>query len=285
VAFLIPYLIFLIIFGILPAAYGIFLSFFQSGISSATKFAGLSNWSAAVSNYLFLPAVEHVGEYLLFWLPILVILTISLSLLLHARPGRLSRVLKFTYYIPGAVTGSAAALLWLFMVTPRLSPVSPLLSALHIASVSSALSGSRLIMVLVVMGVVSSAGGWIVVLYGALDGIPPELLEAAAIDGCSAWQVARHLKMPLVRRYSILILITAFAAGTQLFVEPTVLSAAAPGVISPTWSVNQLALYYATQEGRFGEAASLSILLLAIGLVVALVITFRTHFYSHDPYA
>lgn len=283
-AFLVPYLLFLVLFGIAPAAYGLFTAFFQSGISSATKFAGLSNWSAALSDYRFLPAIENVGAYLLVWLPILVIFAISLSLLLHARPGRLSRTLKLIYYIPGAVTGSAAALLWLFMVTPGVSPVSPLLSALHITSVTSAVSGTRLIMLLAVMGVVSNVGGWIVVVYGALDGIAPELLEAAAIDGCTSWQVARHLKMPLVRRYVVLIIISAFAAGTQVFVEPTVLSAAAPGAISPTWSVNQLAFYYATQEGRFGEAASVSILLLALGLVVALVITFGTRFYSHDVY-
>lgn len=282
VLFVAPYLVFLLAFGLGPTLYGIYTSFTQSAASGATEFAGFSQWTAVFTDFRLPSAVDDVGKYLLFWLPTLVVLSLTLSLLLHARPGKLSNTFKLIYYLPGAVTGSAAALLWLFMVSPQFSPVGALLRAFGITSVTDAVSGSRLVALLVVMGLVSNVGGWVVVVYGAMSSIPSELLESAAIDGCSSWQLSRHLKLPLVRRYVILILISAFAAGTQLFVEPTVLSTGAPGEISPTWSINQLSFYYATQESRFGEAAALSIALLAVGLVAALLLTFGTKFYRHD---
>lgn len=279
-----PYLIFLVAFGFGPSLYGLFTSFVRSGGTNGTKFVGLSNWIAVFRDYRFVPSIVHVGFYLLVWLPVLILLVLVVGLALHARPGRFSSVMRLIYLIPGAVTGSAAALLWLFMATPRVSPVSPLLRLFGISSFTDAVTGWKLVILLAIMGLAMSAGGWIVIIYGALRNLSQDVVESAAVDGCSAWQLAWHIKLPLLRRYIILILVMTFAVGTQLFVEPTVLAMGAPGAISPTWSINQLAYYYATQDGRFGQAAALSIALLVIGLIAALILTFRTHFYSLDAY-
>jgi multiple sugar transport system permease protein len=81
---------------------------------------------------------------------------------------------------------------------------------------------------------------------------------------------------------SAFVLISSFASGSQVFVEPTVLSTGAPGQISPTWSVNQLAYVYATQDGDFGKAAALSLALLAVGVLAAWIVITRTRMYATD---
>ncbi|MFI6299746.1 carbohydrate ABC transporter permease [Nonomuraea sp. NPDC050790] len=258
-----PYVLFLLAFGIAPAGYGVWTALAEGG------FDGL------FADYRLADAARNVALYLVLWLPVLVLLVLSLALTLHARPDRFGGVMRFVYYLPGAVTGAAAALLWLFMISPDMSPFWFLLSG----TASEYLEGDSLIGVLVVMGVAIHAGGWVVVLYGALTALPREVVEAAAVDGATTWQTTRHIKLPLVRRYVTFIVISSFASGSQVFVEPTVLSTGAPGQISPTWSVNQLAYFYATQEGDFGRAAALSLVMLAVGLGAALLVIHRTGFY------
>lgn len=276
-----PYALFLVLFGIAPAVYGGYVSLSSQATGGATTI-GLGNWLGVFTDYRLVDSAKHVAAYLGIWLPVLVVLVMGLALMLHDRPGKFGSTMRFVYYLPGAITGSAAAVLWLFMMTPSVSPFGWLLRPLGISSLTDAVSGNGLPVLLAIIGLAIHAGGWIVVVYGALATLPRDVLDAARVDGCSAWQVAWHIKLPLVRRFIALMLITTFAAGTQVFVEPTVLAKGAPGQISPTWSLNQLAYYYATQEGNFGRAAALSIALLIVGLGAALIVVFRTRFYSHD---
>ena len=61
------------------------------------------------------------------------------------------------------------------------------------------------------IGFFAGAGGWIAIFYGALNNISQEVLEAATIDGCSAWQLAMYIKRPLISSYIIYMLILTFA--------------------------------------------------------------------------
>jgi len=201
----------------------------------------------------------------------------GLALLLDAKRTRFAALTRFVAYVPGAITGSAAALLWLFMFSPVVSPIGPLLSA--VAQGKTFLSDQTLPVVLAVMGISAGAGGWVVVLYGALTAIPQEVIESAVLDGATPWQIARHIKLPLILGYVVFILVVSIAQGFQVFVEPTVLAGGATGQISRTWSINQLAYSYATDQSNYGRAAALSILLLIVCVGLAVLIIKRTNFY------
>ncbi|MDO8185199.1 sugar ABC transporter permease [Conexibacter sp. JD483] len=281
--FVAPYAVFLIAFGVAPALYALWMSFRRnSDTGLGTTFDGLGRWRAVLDDSRLPDAASHVGTYLLVWLPTMLVVIVVLALLAHARRGRFSTAMRFAWYLPGAVTGSAAALLWLFMISPALSPFGPLLDLLGIETATDALTPSRLPLVLALIATAVTAGGWIVVLYGAMSALPGEVFDAARVDGANAWQLATRIKLPMVRKYLALALVSCFAYGTQVFVEPQVLGSAFSGQISPTWSVNQLGYFYATQQGDFGMAAALSLMLLAVGLTVALVIVFRTKLYATD---
>jgi multiple sugar transport system permease protein len=134
--------------------------------------------------------------------------------------------------------------------------------------------------ILSVMGLAAGAGGWIVLLFGALTAVPSDLLEAARLDGAGAWDLVRHIKLPMIRSYIAFILIVSFANGFQVFVEPQVLAAAAPGRVSQYWSVNQVVYAYATGESNYGRASALSLLLLVVCVTAAVIVITRTRFYS-----
>ena len=118
-AFVAGYVILLAAFGVVPAAYGIYFAF----TNADNYFAGLSNFVQSARDFRYLPALEHIGLYLVIWLIALVVLVTGLALVLHQLPvRRLGGLVRFLYYIPGALAGAASVLVWLFMLDPAVSP-------------------------------------------------------------------------------------------------------------------------------------------------------------------
>ena len=281
-AFVLPYLLLLLAFGVFPILYALGLSFFETG-GQANHFAGLANYRKVLGDYRLGQSVLNVMSYIGLWLPAMALGVTGLALLLHARPGRLSSALRLVYYLPGAVSGTAAVLLWLFMLEPQISPFGPLLRVLGFTQGYDVLAARNLPVVFAVMAFFASAGGWIVVLYGALTSIPGEVLEAARIDGCTDMQLATRIKLPMVSKNAVFMLVLSFAAGFQLFVEPALVNKTTLGAVaSGDWAINQIAYSYAFTRLDFGGSSALSTLLLLVGLIVALWLVFRTDFYRVD---
>ena len=88
----------------------------------------------------------------------------------------------------------------------------------------------------------TGAGAWIVVMYGALNNIPDELIESAEIDGVDALKTALYIKIPLIRKWIVYMLVLSFAAGRSCSSSPDAGGSAGQGVgVSKYWSPNQLA--------------------------------------------
>jgi multiple sugar transport system permease protein len=279
-AFVLPYTLLLVLFAIGPALYALWLSFEKTTIGAPNKWGGLVNYAHVFHDVSFSIAAKDVGEFLLYWLPISVVLTVSLALILHARRGRLSDALRMIYFIPAAVTGSAAALLWLFMLDPSVSPIGWLIRAMGYDSLAAITQVGNLAVIFMVMALWTSTGFWIVVIYGALMDIPRHVIEAARIDGCGPFRLVIHIHLPLIRKYLLFMLVLSFAGGSQLFAEPSTLAGATLGGAANSWSLSQLAFSYAFQGADFGATSALSILLLATAMLATLVIVARSDFFG-----
>ncbi len=270
-AFVGPYTLFLIAFGILPALYALYLAFTRQG-----AFVGIDNFLRVFRDYRFLPAVEHVGIFLIVWLVALVVFVVMLALLVHSIGIRwLSGSMRFIYYIPGALAGASSVMLWLFVLDPTVSPVAWLLQALGIQNFVGAVESSRLPFVLAVIAFWTGAGGWIVVMYGALNNIPKEVIEAARVDGAGPLRTAWSIQIPLMRKWIAYMVIMSFAGGTQLFVEPRVLSQASRGVVGQDYSLNQLAFLYAFRQNDFNGSAAISLVLLTVAFALSIFFVFK----------
>jgi multiple sugar transport system permease protein len=271
------YTVLLLAFGVFPTCYAFYLAF----TNDAGQFTGINQFTKVARDYRFGPAFSHVLIYLVLWLVTLVVLTVLAAVVLRSRvkPG-LSALLRFLYYLPGALAGVASVLVWLFMLDPDVSPVSRLLKAIGVDSFAAVLAPGNLPVIFLLIAFWTGAGGWMVVMYGALNNIPDEVLEAARMDGGGPWSTAWHIQIPMIRQWIAYMTILAFAGGTQLFVEPQLLQTASLGRVSPTWSPNQLAYVYAFQQGDFNGAAAISVFLLALGLLCAGLLVARTNMFT-----
>jgi len=277
--FVAGYAVLLLAFGVFPTVYAFYLSL----TNDRGQFTGVNQFVKVIQDYRFVPAFTDMLLYLVMWLVLLVVLTVLVAVVLRGRmrPG-LSALFRFLFYLPGALAGVASVLVWLFMLDPDVSPVSWLLDSLGLNSFAAVLAPGNLPVILVLIAFWTGAGGWIVVMYGALNNIPDEVLEAAKMDGAGPWKTAWHIQIPMIRTWIAYMAILAFAAGTQLFVEPQLLQTASLGRVSPTWSPNQLAYVFAFQQGDFNGAAAVSVFLLAIGLIAAGLLVRRSDMFKVD---
>lgn len=278
-AFVVPYLLLLIMFGVLPVLYAVVLAFTKE----SGGWAGFQNFTDTAGDYRFMPALGHVLVYTTVWLSMLVVFVVGLALLLHGRASRASSTFRFLYYLPGALAGAASVLVWLFMLDPSVSPGSFLVrNVLDADLFVEAIAPGKLPFIFAMIAFWTGAGGWVVVLYGALNTIPQELEDAARIDGAGPLTLALRLKLPLIRKWVAYMVILSFATGTQLFVEPQLVNQASLGMVPDTWSSNQLAYQLAFRYADFNAAAAISVDLLAVGLLAAIVIISRTGLFKAD---
>ena len=276
-AFVAGYVVLLAAFGVVPVVYGIYFAF----VNGDNYFSGLSNFIQSARDFRYVPALEHIGLYLVIWLIALVFLVTGLALVLHQLPvRRLSGLVRFVYYIPGALAGAASVLVWLFMLDPTVSPAASFLHLLGYSTFGNVIAPGHLAILFAIIAFWTGAGGWIVVMYGALNNIPQDIMEAARIDGAGAWRTARFIQVPMLRKWIAYMVILAFATGAQLFVEPQLVSEASLGVAGRDYSPNQLAYDFAFQNNNVNYAAAISVELLVICLVVAAVFVTRSRFFD-----
>ena len=277
-AFSSGYGILLLVFGVLPTLYAIYLAFTKQG-----AFVGFANFSKVFGDYRFLPAVGHVAIYLVVYLLALTLFVVLLALIVHAVRSRwLSTSVRFLYYIPGALAGASSVMLWLFVLDPTVSPVSAVLKAFGLSSFVQTISIDNLPVIFTVIAFWTGAGGWIVIMYGALNNISQDVMEAARIDGAGPVKTAWYIQIPMLRKWISYMGIMSLAAGTQLFVEPRVLSQASKGVVPPDYSLNQLAYLFAFKQSDFNGSAAISLMLLVVAVGLAAFFVFRGGLFDRE---
>lgn len=270
-----PYLILLLTFGIGPTVYAVYLSVVNTDTGA---FNGIANYLAIFDDFRFWPALKHVLTYLALLLPFMTVMVLLIAFALQAKPGRLSGVTRMLYYLPGAFTGSASVLLWLFALDPSIGPFKAVLG-LRWTYISDLVTTDHLPVIFALMAFTAGAGGWVVIMCGALNSIGTDVVEASRVDGANVVQQALFVKLPLMRKYVVYMLILTLSAGLQVFVEPAIISPILH-VGSNSWSLNQLALTVGINEGKLGQSAALSLCLLMVGIVAALFLIYRTDFFD-----
>ena len=273
------YVLLLLVFGVLPMVYALYLSFTKSG-----QFVGLDNYVKAVGDFRFLPAVQHVAAFLVIWVVTLTVLVTLLALIVHAvRVRWLSTTTRFLFFIPGAFAGAASVMLWLFLLNPSVSPVSFVLKWFGYTNFVQAIDLNNLPLIFTVIAFWTGAGAWIIIMYAALHNISNEIMEAARCDGASAIKTAWYIQLPLIRKWIAYMVVISVAVGTQLFAEPKILAQASRNQIPKHYSLNQLA--YVTAFGPqadFNSSAAISMMLLVVAAGLAAFFVFRGGLFDRD---
>ena len=241
-AFLAPGIVMFTAFLLVPIGYSIWASLQKVKVSGlglgrgarTTVYAGLENYRRVLTDTEFGDSVLRVLLYGAILVPAMLGLALLFALLLDWPWTRLRRLSRIAIFLPYAVPGVIASLLWGFLYLPAVSP-------LHYLLERSGLPRPDLLAPDTIMGSIANIGVWggvgfnMLLLYTALRAIPGELYESARMDGCSELQIAWRIKVPQI--VPALVMATIFGTITtlQVFSEPTTLRPLTNS-LTTTWS-------------------------------------------------
>ncbi|MEU3497690.1 carbohydrate ABC transporter permease [Kitasatospora cineracea] len=270
--FIVPFGLLFAVFTLGPIVYAVFQSLFKVrrgdlfGTQQTTVFAGIDNFTTALRDGDFLSAVVRVLLLGLVQVPVMLGLALAVALLLDSRSARFRNGYRLVYFLPYALPGAVAAVMWSFLLFKPLSPFTEPLASLGIHT--DFLSGPWQPFSIANMITWGWTGYNMLIIYSALQAIPGELTEAAVMDGCTGWRLALLIKVPLVKPALVLTTVFSIIGTSQLFTEPAVLNAARiPGAnakFSPLMNTTLTAA-----QGNQNLAAAESVLLALATLVLS----------------
>lgn len=269
--FVLPFFVVFITMLVLPLFYSGYLSLFREQLIGGTVFAGFENYARALSDETFIAGVLRMARFLVIQVPIMLGLALVFALVLDSGRLRAQRFIRLSIFVPYAVPGVIAALMWGYLYGPDFGPFAQAAEFFGLPAPpflsSEWMLGS--IMNIVTWGFV---GYNMIILYAALRSIPTELYEAARVDGANEVRIAWSIKIPAIRPALLLTTIFSVIGTFQLFNEPNLLRNLAPNVIGAGYTPNLYAYNLAFVNQQINYAAAIAFLLGIVIMIVSYVV-------------
>jgi multiple sugar transport system permease protein len=274
-----PFLVLFLLFFLAPLIYSVVLSL-RSPLTG--RFVGLFNYDNVISNGQYWSAVERMAYFGAVQVSVMIGLAITLALFLDSPHCLGKKFFALAYFIPYAVPGVIAAVMWAFLLQPDLDDALKVPHLLGLTSSSlNPLSYGFVIYAMMLIVTWEWTGYNMTILLTSLTNVPREVLEAAKIDGASELALALRVKLPMVRRTVAFIVVLSLIGSLQLFNEPTILNDIAS--IGSSYSPNQVIYNTAFSFGNEQLAAAQSIVL-ALITVMATAAFYGIARHRFDPF-
>jgi multiple sugar transport system permease protein len=266
--FLLPALVIFALFVWYPVILGFVMSFQRVDMLSPATWAGWTNYRHVVADPLFLTAWRNTFAFTAYALifgyatPILLALVVN-----EMRHGK--GFFRLAFYIPVMLPPIVTVFLWRWLYNPDTGLLNAILAVFHLPPGLWLETGSTALPALVVIATWSNAGATMLIYLAALQGIPASLYEAAEIDGANLWRRFWHITLPQIRGIMLLMLILQIIATMQAFTEPFTVTDGGPQ--NATLTVLLMIYKDAFQQGDFGAASALGILLFLVLAIFTLV--------------
>ncbi len=271
--FVAPFLVLFAAMLFLPLVYAAYLSLFRERLIGGTSFVGLENYARALTDDQLISGVLRMARFFIVQVPLMLGLALFFALALDSGLMRLARAIRVGIFVPYAVPSVVATLMWGYLYGPDFGPFAQLARAVG-GPVPHFLGGSWMLGSIANVVTWEFAGYNMIVLFAALRSIPPDLYEAAAVEGAGAWRIAWTIKLPLIRPALMLTLIFSVIGSFQLFNEPNLLMRLAPDVIHSSYTPNLYAYSLAFIGQELNYAAAVSFLLGFVIVVVSYAVLF-----------
>ncbi|WP_159807047.1 carbohydrate ABC transporter permease [Cellulomonas citrea] len=259
---------------VIPVGYSLYLSLFQDKLIGGRSFVGLDNFTRLFADPKFWDGLGRVSLFLAVQVPVMLGLALVAALAIDSGRLRGASFFRISVFLPYAVPGVVAVLMWGFMYGDQFG----------LAANINSLIGSHVLQPLTPKWILLAIGNivtWefvgynMLIFYSALRSVPGELYEAAAIDGAGSWRVVFSIKLPALRQAIVIATIFSIIGSFQLFNEPNILRTLIPSVISTYFTPNMYAFNLSFAGQQYTYAATLAIVMGVFTAVIAYVVQLR----------
>jgi len=257
-----------------PILQSLWMSFQKTNLLTY-QFVGLDNFVNVLSDPVLGRAVVNTLYFallaLIFGFPLPIFMAVLMS-----EVKRMKGFYSALAYLPVVVPPVVSVLLWKFFYSASPSGVfNTILGWIGIPPQPWIQDAVQAMPSLVLEATWAAAGGSIIIYLAALLSVPPELYDAAEVDGASIWHKIWHVTLPQLRGVIFIMLILQVIATAQIFLEPFLFTGGGPN--NSTVTVLLLIYRYAFENslgGKYGEATALSVML-ALFLAAASFLYFK----------
>lgn len=267
-AFIAPNLALFCVFIFFPLFYALYISLHEWSLIGDAEYVGGANYRRIVSDGLFWRALGNTAMYSLATVPTSLVLGLLLAVALNRDlAGR--TVLRSVFFLPVVVSNVAAAIIVAWLFNDNYGVTNAVLKTLGFGPVPWLSSPSYALPSLVIATLWIRLGFCMIVYLAALQSIPPNLYEAARIDGATRLQQFRFITVPMLAPATFLLLILNVIYSFQVFDLIYVMTGGGPGF--STTMIVQYIYTAAFVTSEMGYASAMGLVLFGIILVFTLV--------------
>jgi sn-glycerol 3-phosphate transport system permease protein len=263
-----PAAILLIAFTYYPTVATLGHSFFSTGTATRpAQFVGAENYQLMLEDEVFWKVVGNNLWYAVGTIPASIAIAILMALWVNERlPGR--ALVRMAYFTPTVLPMIAVANIWLFFYSPEIGLIDQVLTGLGFSGHNWLGDPGTVLGCIIVMTIWKESGFFMIFYLAALQSLPPELEEAARIEGASRWYFFRRVTFPLLMPTTLFVLINAIINSFKLVDHLFILTKGGPN------NASSLLLYY-IYEVAFSffddaYAATLTVILLAVLALISI---------------
>jgi len=272
--FLAPALVVLGVFFLLPVLAALALSLTDYDLYALAdirnlRFVGLGNYWELLHRPLFWSALGHTAYFVAVGVPLSMGASLGAALLLNSPLARCKPLFRTALFAPVVTTVVAVAVIWRYLFNTKYGMANYVLDLLGIHPIDWLGDPHWAMPTIIAFAVWKNFGYNMIIFLAGLQAIPPDLYEAARIDGASAWRQFRHITLPMLKPTMLMVGILTVSGYFQLFAEPYVMTEGGP--LQSTVSV----LYLMYDEGfkwwNLGSASAVAFLLFLIMFAVTVL--------------
>jgi ABC-type sugar transport system permease subunit len=266
-AFLAPSLILFAIFRHGPAVFSLFLSLFNWTMVDDPEYVGTQNFTRLAQDDIFWKALWNTVKYTIFAVPPDIVIALILAVLLNQQL-RGMKLFRLAYFIPVVTSGALVAIVWRWLYQPR-GIINGFLLDLGLTPQRWLIDIDLVLPSIAAMAIWKHVGFNMLILLAGLQSIPPELEEAARLDGAGRTRIFFNITLPLLKPVIVLATILTTIGSFQMFDAAFVMTGGGPYYASTTL------VYYtylkAFDQYQMGYGATIAFVLFLIILVVTLI--------------
>lgn len=269
--FISPFFIIFLIFGFYPIVFSGYISLHQWTGLKAPVFIGLNNYATLLKDPDFLTAMRNTILLTLISGPVTIGGGLILAVILNNKLIRFRNVFRSIFYLPLVMSLVVASQVFSLMLGNPFGLVNEFLSRIGIERISFLNQPNLTILVLVVLITWKYIGNDLVIMLAGLQSIPPELNEAALVDGASSLQIFFRITIPLMRPVILFDIVLSTISTFNIFAEPYTLFGITGGA-NQSGLVTGLLLYRTSFNFfKFGYGSAMAYIIGLIIFVLSLI--------------
>ena len=279
---LLPAVVFLLALTLFPFAVGAFLSLTSYSLldSGAWSYIGLGNYAALLVSAEFWQAFWVTTLFTALAVMLQLVIGVAIAVLLHEET-KAAPWLRAIYLLPLAITPVAATFSFRMMLNPNLGVVNHLLGLVGLPPQAWLAAPELALVTLVLVDTWQWTPFILLITAGGLAALPEEPLEAARIDGATAWQAFWYVTLPMLRPFIVVAVTFRAIDAFKTFDIIFVLTGGGPGITTRT--LNLLAYNHGIKFLSMGYAAAITILMLIVTIIACQVFLRRTQMFKPVP--